>query len=476
MSVSLAPVGVETEISTEELRAFVARELAAWAGQEGWLALAVPAPAVVPETLLRVADPQMAVLWDPPGGPSFAGVGVAHRIDLAGPDRFSWLQQQADLWWPRLMVRSHPACSAPLPRLYGGLAFAPGAAAQEPWQEFGDGCFTCPRLGYSRTEETATLSLTVQGHELLEPDAVSHWSAQLLTVREQLARPPADRRWSAGGGETAQRRPGLHLERPPFAQWQAQVEAIRAWIAAGHCEKIVAARRSVVELAAPVTVPAVLDQLARGLRASTRFAFCRAHSAFLGAAPERLIALAGQHLVTEALAGSIAVGAEHEAQLLASGKDLREHQLVIDSIVRRLAPLCAHLEVAAQPRIRELREVLHLHTPISGELRQPHHVLDLAAALHPTPAVGGVPTAEALAWIARAEPAPRGWYASPIGWFDAHGNGEFAVALRACVLTQRRAYLYAGAGIVRDSDPAREDTETRLKETVLLTALELAQG
>jgi menaquinone-specific isochorismate synthase len=114
---------------------------------------------------------------------------------------------------------------------------------------------------------------------------------------------------------------------------------------------------------------------------------------------------------------------------------------------------------------------MHLRTPIAARLAKRAHVLDLVAALHPTPSVGGVPTDRAIEWITRNEPDPRGWYAGPVGWFDAEGDGEFAVALRCGLLRGNRAWIYAGAGIVRDSDPAMEYAETNIKQTALLRAL-----
>jgi isochorismate synthase EntC len=115
--------------------------------------------------------------------------------------------------------------------------------------------------------------------------------------------------------------------------------------------------------------------------------------------------------------------------------------------------------------------VVHLRTRISGVLREPLHVLELVERLHPTPAVGGVPTARALSWIAEHEPDERGWYAGPIGWVDAQGDGAFAVALRSGLLENHRASLYAGAGIVQGSDARSELNETRWKLQALLGAL-----
>ena len=123
------------------------------------------------------------------------------------------------------------------------------------------------------------------------------------------------------------------------------------------------------------------------------------------------------------------------------------------------------------PAVRALRNILHLHTPIAAELSAPVHVLELAAALHPTPAVGGTPTRLATAWIAAREPAPRGWYAAPVGWFDAAGDGELAVAIRSGLLAGRTAHVWAGAGIVRDSDAEAEWAEVEVKQRAVLDAL-----
>ncbi|HWN66974.1 MAG TPA: isochorismate synthase, partial [Haliangium sp.] len=260
------------------------------------------------------------------------------------------------------------------------------------------------------------------------------------------------------------------------------IEDIRAAIAAGRCEKIVAARCSEVRLAHAMEPDTVLARLGRRHPDCYRFGYRADDAWFVGATPERLVTRTGDRVRTQALAGSIAVPAREgratsedeqtaAAALLASGKDRGEQALVVQAIQRVIGPLCTELHVPDQPEIRVLRHVLHLETPIAGVLRQPTHVLALVAALHPTPAVGGVPTDVALRWIAAREPQPRGWYAAPVGWFDRHGDGEFAVAIRSGLLAGTRAYLYAGAGIVLDSDPEAEFEETRLKQRTVLDAL-----
>ena len=124
---------------------------------------------------------------------------------------------------------------------------------------------------------------------------------------------------------------------------------------------------------------------------------------------------------------------------------------------------------------RVLRHLVHLHTPVVGQLDRDRHVLELVAALHPTPAVGGTPTDDAVAWIAGHEPTARGWYAAPVGWFDAAGDGEFAVAIRSGLCAGATVALYAGAGLVEGSDPTSEWHETEVKLAALTGALGLGR-
>jgi isochorismate synthase EntC len=157
--------------------------------------------------------------------------------------------------------------------------------------------------------------------------------------------------------------------------------------------------------------------------------------------------------------------------LLASQKDLGEHALVVDAIVSALDPLTYRLQVPRTPSVRRLRDILHLHTPINGTLNQDAHVLDLIERLHPTPAVGGTPHAEAHRWIAEHEVEERGWYASPMGWLDAEGDGQFVVALRSALLVGGMAHIFAGAGVVAASDADLEFEETELKLALMINAL-----
>lgn len=467
---------------------FLGQALAALAGSGKLAVVTMPAPVAPLETLLEHARDGSALLWDPPHGPAHCGIGHAVEIRAEGPARIALVEAQARDVWERLAHVRHPDVAAEAePRLFGGFAFSEGAASASPWRGFGDARFVLPTWCYGRHGDTAWLSLAVDlprapasgaGPVAMDGDGdvdalVQRCEQELAELLDALAAPAV---------APAERPALVALHELARADWCSNIEDIRAAIAAGRCEKIVAARCSEVELAHAVDAGTVLARLGRRHPDCYRFGYRAGDAAFVGATPERLVTRTGDRVRTQALAGSIAVPAragratsEDEqtaaAALLASGKDRGEQALVVQAIERVLGPLCTELHVPDQPEIRVLRHVLHLETPIAGVLCQPTHVLALVAALHPTPAVGGVPTGTALRWIATHEPQPRGWYAAPVGWFDRHGDGEFAVAIRSGVLAGTRAYLYAGAGIVMDSDPEAEFEETRLKLRTVLDAL-----
>jgi menaquinone-specific isochorismate synthase len=232
-----------------------------------------------------------------------------------------------------------------------------------------------------------------------------------------------------------------------------------------------------VTLEEAVAVPDALERLRRSYPDCFRFLVQPTDQAgFFGVPPERLVRLDGREARTEALAGTVARGDTPEEDaaladsLLSSEKLQHEQALVAEAIEEHLAPLGT--VTVGEQGVRKLANVQHLHTSIEATLDGDSHVLDLVDALHPTPAVGGLPPETAERVIRETETFERGWYASPVGWFDADGDGEFAVAIRSAVAGGRRATLFAGNGIVADSDPADEWEEVRMKFEPILAALE----
>jgi menaquinone-specific isochorismate synthase len=258
------------------------------------------------------------------------------------------------------------------------------------------------------------------------------------------------------------------------AEFCAVVADTVAAIAAGRFEKVVLARQVEVAASGPILIADVLGRL-RAL-----FPACMVFNVdgFVGASPELLVRRMGLDVRSHPLAGTVPRSGDPDADaklaagLLGSAKDRHEHRVVVDAVASVLEPLCTRLDVPEEPAIVPLRNVSHLGTLIDGDLRDPApSALELAACLHPTPAVAGTPRTAAVAHIAAVEGFDRGRYAGPVGWVDASGDGEWAVGIRSATLDGHIARLVAGVGVVADSEPDAELAETQLKLQALLAAV-----
>jgi menaquinone-specific isochorismate synthase len=251
--------------------------------------------------------------------------------------------------------------------------------------------------------------------------------------------------------------------------WCVAVERALAAIDAGQLEKVVLAREVLIE--ADTAFDA--HEIVRGLVAHQPGSFVYASEGFVGASPELLVRRTGDVVESRPVAGTtVADSDEALLALAASVKDTREHRFVVDGIVDVLDPRCRELHRDAVPEVAVFGPVAHLATPVRGRLTAPApSALDLARLLHPTPAVGGTPRRAALDAIRELEGFDRGRYAGPVGWVDARGDGEWAIALRGAELDGARARLVAGAGIVAGSDPEAEWAETQAKLEPMLRAL-----
>ena len=237
--------------------------------------------------------------------------------------------------------------------------------------------------------------------------------------------------------------------------------------------KVVLARAVEVEANRPIVVADVVRRLHNLYPSCTTFSV----EGFVGASPELLIARNGDAVTSYPLAGTTARVGDPDADkaaaeaLLASDKDRVEHRLTVDDVAASLAAYCSALDVPDGPGVVALRNVTHLGTRIAGTLSGSRSVLDLVAALHPTAAVGGLPSKAALTWLAKHERLDRGRYAGPVGWIDASGDGEWWVGIRCAEIDDTHAVLRAGCGIVSGSEPPAELMESQLKLQALLAAL-----
>jgi isochorismate synthase len=339
------------------------------------------------------------------------------------------------------------------PIAVGGFAYRPDREPGGPWAGFPALLLRVPALAVTRVRgRTYATAMTPDAEALLE-----------LSATGVAARPA--------------RKLEVSSVRNPVA-WTAAVGTASARLRAGEAEKVVLAREVLARGDGVVSAAMV----ARSLRAAYPSCFTYLMTgadgtAFAGASPELLIRRSGDRAFAQPMAGSVARGAtdaEDEQlarQLKASAKDAVEHRIVSEFVVEALRPLAR--SVSARPaEVVRLTNIQHLATSVDAELAHPAAgALELAAALHPTPAVGGWPREAADALIDELEGMERGWYAGAVGWIDGRGDGEFAVALRCGLLWEDGARLYAGVGVMPDSDPARELAETELKFKALLTAL-----
>jgi len=260
---------------------------------------------------------------------------------------------------------------------------------------------------------------------------------------------------------------------------QAVAQAVRR-IRAGELDKVVLARTLEVTLTEPLPMPEVLARLAQRNPRGYSFAVNLGQGRqLLGASPELLVSRRHGRLRAHPLAGSIPRSADPQEDqrraqaLLRSPKDLAEHRVVVQAVAQALRPLCPDLHVPKQPSLVATPTMWHLGTEVSGPTQA--DALSLALALHPTPAVCGAPRSLARALIGELEPFEREFYAGTLGWVDAAGDGEWIVTLRCAQLEGQRLRLYAGAGIVADSDPQAEVQETGAKLRTMLEALGLAE-
>ncbi|MDG5759405.1 isochorismate synthase [Natronococcus sp. A-GB1] len=406
------------------------------------------------------ADGTCRVQWATPEGLEVVGRGVAARLTARGPERFERIRERAASVFGGL---DHTGPDAARPRAFGGFSFHDGHEPVAPWTGFEAASFVVPEVLVSRSDEGTWL--TAVGADAMEAThRLEEWHDGLLEL-------PAMRPSGTGPGVASTRRT------TPLESWREQVEQALDRIEDGKLTKVVLAQALSVNLEGPIDVPATVERLRRQYPNCYRFLVGNTTGGtFFGAPPERLVSKRGDRVETEALAGSVPRGEtpeeddEHAERMLDNEKFRREHGLVVESIRDQLAPLASELTVDDRT-IRRLATIQHLQTPIEATLEAEHHVLELVEALHPTPAVGGVPPETALETIRETESFDRGWYAAPIGWFDADGDGEFAVGLRSGVATDETVTLFAGNGIVADSDPDEEWEEVQLKFRPILDEL-----
>ena len=407
--------------------------------------------------------------WLHPDEPDVFAAGATATVSVDGPDRFETASDRlTDLFG---VVDGPDAPGVAAPRAVGGFSFFDGdtpptdAEGDSPWDGFPGGTFVLPRAQLVATDEGSWLTVTVPEHER------SALSVELDEWADRLtgAAPPA-----AGYPDATDFHCAMSRE-----EWEATVEDVIARIESDGLDKVVLAQELTADLDGPVPVAPVLSRLRESYPNCKTFAFAPTPDrTFFGATPETLVALDDGRVETEALAGTTDRG-ETPAEdtdladaMLGDEKYQVENRIVADTIADALRPVAEDVTVA-DPAIKRITNLQHLHRPITATVADETDVLSLAERLHPTPAVGGSPRHESSEVIRDVEPFDRGWYASPVGWVDGDGDGTFVVGIRSGLTWDDHLALYGGAGIVTGSDPATEYGEVQSRFEPVLDALEI---
>ncbi|HEX6919783.1 MAG TPA: isochorismate synthase [Actinomycetes bacterium] len=393
-------------------------------------------PVDLPGGLLdRLPEPAGALAWVR-DGEGLVAWGEAARLEVSGPDRFT----RARDWWRALVgswsVEDEVRVPGSGPVAFGSFTFDDGP---------GRSVLVVPQVVLGRRAGQSWL--TTVG-DVLRPSA------------PRPVHRPSGLRYAAG-------------EMSVTAFRHAVAEAVTR-IRRGDLAKVVLAHDLVA------TADADLDPRFLLSRLTARYPGCWTYAVdgLVGATPELLVSRQGDEVLSRVLAGTTARGADADddrartAALMGSTKDREEHRYAVESLVDSLAPHCADLSVPATPYVLELSNVAHLATDVTGTLTDGACSLDLAGALHPTAAVGGTPTDAAVRALRELEGMDRGRYAGPVGWVDAGGDGEWGLALRCAQVDGGTARLFAGCGIVADSDPDAEVLEAQAKFVAVRDALE----
>ena len=397
---------------------------------------------------------------------TLVGIGSVQKI-IAHENRFQRLEEQwENIRKDALIYNPYEDLGTGLVSI-GGMSFDPKRQKSKLWDKFPTSQLTIPEYVLTQDKDNyyLTANLHVDGNTAVE-QVVNNVSQ----VKEMILHP------STVSHESIQK--VLAKQEIEPEKWKNTVKQAVQNIKQEQVNKIVLAREMRLTLNRQANIGRMLRRLKETQPNSYIFAFEHGDNCFLGATPERLVQVKGEKLLSTCLAGTSPRGktiAEDEKiahALFNDPKNREEHDYVVQMIKKSIEKYCENINIPDEPVVFPLRNLQHLYTPVTARLKKEYTVFDIVKKLHPTPALGGVPRDKALAFIRENELLDRGWYGAPIGWLDSQANSEFAVALRSGLVQNDEVSLFAGCGVMRDSDPEMEYEETNVKFLPMLTILE----
>ncbi|WP_226580116.1 isochorismate synthase MenF [Halobacillus litoralis] len=393
------------------------------------------------------------------------GVGKASQLYAESTDRFREVHSLWEELQENAMIHDEFNKKGTGIVALGGFSFDPNQTETTPWEAFPDSQMTIP--AYLLTKVDGETYLTINA--LIFPeDHPQQIVQQILDQRDGLLLSKSYEEELPEVESTFEMVP---------EEWKASVRQATKDIKAGLIGKVVLARELRLSFKNDVQITSVLKALADSQPNSYIFAFESQGDYFIGATPERLAKVEERELVSTCLAGTTPRGVTEEEdvklgkELLNDPKNRQEHQFVVEMIRDAVEACSSRVQIPATPVLYPLKNLQHLYTPVKATLDPGYTLIDVISRLHPTPALGGMPQKESVDYIRRNETLNRGWYAGPVGWFDSSNNGEFAVAIRSALIQKNQASLFAGCGVVEDSDPEAEFEETAVKLKPMLSVL-----
>lgn len=398
---------------------------------------------------------------------TITGLGSVKNLQVpANAGRYKQVEQSWILLQKNAVKTGVENVDATGPLLFGGFSFDYEQNSTLLWNQFGDNLFYIPVLMLSIVEGEAYLTKNVlctpENQEQISIDRINEWEQSLfenLSERELPVNPLVEQR----------------EVRP--TEWIQTVANATNEMKNSDIDKIVLARELRIVFKNRIVSEKVLQTLMEEQPTSYIFSFEAGGDCFIGATPEQLIKKKGNEVFSVCLAGSIARGRNLDEdtrlgdELLHDPKNLMEHQYVVKMITNALNKVCNQVIVPKKPELMKIRHIQHLFTPVKGVCANNITIFDFVEQLHPTPAMGGLPKEKAVDRIREIEGLERGFYAGPLGWVDAYGNGEFVVGIRSALLQGNEASLFAGCGVLADSHPESEYQETSIKFNPMLSAL-----
>ncbi len=393
------------------------------------------------------------------------GFDYAHIIEKnKGRDRFKYVEEE----WKRF-IKSVEDNKTPFGTgnlLFGGFSFHPYQKEDNLWTSFPVSRFFVPKVLFTSYNKEAFLTFN---RYIKQGESVEDIIKEMEHIEETFLA-------SDTLPSQVHNRDAVQHEVAP-EEWKRAVKHATEQIRSGEIEKVVLARELQVTFHEKIWSEYALSSLLEEQNLSYIFAVEQDSQCFIGASPERLVKSVDGEVFSTCLAGSIPRGHSAEEdeklgeELLNDEKNLFEHNLVVNMIEKAMKETCLNVYAPEHPTLYKVKHIQHLYTPIRGKAKEGTTLIELVEKLHPTPALGGYPKEESIEVLEKLEVFERGWYAAPIGWLDGDGNGEFIVGIRSALLRGHEASLFAGCGIVADSDPQSEYEETKTKFKPMLSAL-----